>query len=88
MKKDLIAKLDIFTAGKVSIKFGAGNPVFSSGTLTVHTVFGPIDFKILPSDTPFFLCLKDINSKGIYLDNTFNKMRQIKTNIKADVTRK
>jgi hypothetical protein len=62
--------LDTTTAGSVSIRFGAGDPKSSIGSVDVRTPVGIIRFHVLKSATPFLLCLTDMDILRIYFDNT------------------
>jgi hypothetical protein len=68
--------LDRTTAGKATIRFGSGNALESIGTTTVPTPLGPIDFHVIPADTPFLLCLQDMDRLGIKFDNLQNYLQQ------------
>ncbi|KAK1965908.1 hypothetical protein LY78DRAFT_579516, partial [Colletotrichum sublineola] len=46
------ATIDPTTAGKAKIRFGSGDAIESSGTITVATPFGPINFQVMPTNTP------------------------------------
>lgn len=59
-------------AGTASIRFGRGDPVVSLGSTLVPTPFGDIAFHVVPADTPFLLCLADMDRLGIQFDNIRN----------------
>ncbi|KAK2005367.1 hypothetical protein LZ32DRAFT_642395 [Colletotrichum eremochloae] len=60
------ATIDTNTAGKAKIR----------GTITVTTPFGPIDFHVMPTNTPFLLCLADMDRLLIRFDNLNNTLQQ------------
>jgi hypothetical protein len=68
--------LDQSTAGEATIKFGSGQALTSLGTTTVSTPLGPMDFHVVPTDTPFLLCLQDMDRLGIKFDNLKNHLQQ------------
>jgi hypothetical protein len=59
-------------AGKHKIRFGKEDPVASRGTVDVSTLLGTITFHVLPTNTPFLFCIKDINNIGVELHNLKN----------------
>ncbi|UQC88979.1 uncharacterized protein CLUP02_14506, partial [Colletotrichum lupini] len=61
-------------AGIIRISFGLGKEIVALGTVEVETYFGTITFYILPINTPFLLCLKDIDRLGILFNNTKNRI--------------
>ncbi|KAF6807096.1 hypothetical protein CPLU01_15834 [Colletotrichum plurivorum] len=63
-------------AGKANIRFGGGDLLPSNGTITVPTPFGPIDFHVVPVNTPFLLCLADMDRLRIRFDNLANTLQQ------------
>ena len=46
--------------GAVNVQFGIGSTV-SIGSVTVKTLIGLVDFYVVKADTPFLLCLADID---------------------------
>lgn len=66
--------LDTTKAGKASIRFGQGETVTSIGRTTVSTPIGPIKFHIMPCNTPFLMCLRDMDLMGIRFDNLSNQL--------------
>jgi hypothetical protein len=68
--------LDESTAGNATIKFGSGSKISSIGTTTVPTPLGPMQFHVVPTDTPFLLCLQDMDRLGIKFDNLRNCLQQ------------
>ncbi|KAI9034746.1 Ribonuclease H-like domain, partial [Aspergillus affinis] len=63
--------LDTSTAGQVNVQFGIGI-TSSIGSAKVSTPIGNIQFYIVNADTPFLLCLADIDNLGIYYNNLKN----------------
>ncbi|KAI0991702.1 hypothetical protein K3495_g16485, partial [Podosphaera aphanis] len=78
-------QLDRSTAGEHNIRFGKGNAI-SIGTVLVPTIFGEILFHVVPANTPFLLCINDMDRLGIKFDNIKNILKQGKT--RCAVTRK
>jgi hypothetical protein len=68
-------QLDTSTAGQHRIRFGKGEAV-SIGTLQVPTPLGTITFHIVPTNTPFLLCLRDMDNLKIKFDNLDNVLIQ------------
>ena len=54
-----------------TFKFGIGS-TSSIGVATINTPVGNISFHIVEADTPFILCLQDMKSLSVYLDNLKN----------------
>lgn len=61
-------KLDKSTAGTTSVKFGIG-VASSLGTAAIDTPLGIVNFHICPVNTPFLLCLEDMDRLKTYYDN-------------------
>jgi hypothetical protein len=68
------AIIDLSTTGQASIRFGAGDPLDSIGSIDVETPVGNIQFHIVEAMTPFLLSLKDMDQLGVYFDNTKNML--------------
>ena len=64
--------LDEAKAGNAVIRFGPSKTISSIGLAVVPTPFGNIDFYILPQNTPFLLCLDNIDRLGVVFDNLKN----------------
>jgi hypothetical protein len=62
--------LDKSTAGTAHIKFGAGEPLQSIGSIDLQTPIGNIRFHVIEASTPFLLSLRDLDRLNIYFDNT------------------
>ncbi|KAI1101812.1 hypothetical protein F4804DRAFT_334941, partial [Jackrogersella minutella] len=64
--------LDTSTAGNHGVRFGDNPEQLSIGTANVPTPFGIIAFQIMPTNTPFLMCLRDMERLGIFLNNVKN----------------
>ena len=53
-------ELDTSTKGQVTVQFGIGS-TSSIGTTNVHTPIGEVQFHIVDANTPFLLCLVDMD---------------------------
>jgi len=62
--------LDITTKGR-DIKFRKGTTT-TEGTIQVPTPLSIITFHVVPADTPFLLCIQDMDKLGAYLQNLEN----------------
>jgi hypothetical protein len=63
--------MDSSTAGH-KMKFSNNPESTFLGTIAVKTPFRTIHFAVMPINTPFLLCLADINRCGVYLNNINN----------------
>ena len=54
------------------VQFGKGAAASSIGTIRVHSPIGSIDFHVLESDTPFLLCLGDMDRLRVHFNNLTN----------------
>ncbi|KAJ0162349.1 hypothetical protein CTA2_4704 [Colletotrichum tanaceti] len=61
---------------RVLVRFGQDQPVESRSVVIVDTPFGPIRFHVVPVNTPFILCLTDMDRLGIYFNNIDNVLCQ------------
>jgi hypothetical protein len=66
--------IDTFTAGRYKVKFEDNHEISSLGTIGVKTPFGTIHFEIMPTNTPFLLCLADMDRHNVYLNNINNTL--------------
>jgi hypothetical protein len=69
---DIELELDISTKGHVTVQFGVGPGVGSAssvGTINVHTPIGEVQFHVINVNTPFILCLADMDKLQVYYDN-------------------
>jgi hypothetical protein len=53
-------ELDTSTKGQVTVQFGIRS-TSSIGTTNVHTPIGEVQFHIVDANTPFLLCLEDMD---------------------------
>jgi hypothetical protein len=60
--------IDTTRAGFVNVQFGIGSTP-SIGSIIVDTPVGRIEFHAVYADTPFFLCLADIDALQVYYNN-------------------
>jgi len=58
-------------AGQHIIHFGK-NIAISFGTIKVQTLLGYITFHIIPTNTLFLFCIKDMDKLNVKLDNLKN----------------
>jgi hypothetical protein len=58
---DQTIRLDTLTKGQVSVQFGIGM-ASSIGTVEVDSLIGKVYFYVVHADTPFLLCLADMDS--------------------------
>ena len=70
-KIDPSIQLDRSTVGQHNICFRKGNAI-SLGTTNVPTPFGEITFHIVPTNTPFLLCINNIDKIKIQFNNLKN----------------
>ena len=70
-------RIDTSRAGMARIQFGIGS-TSSIGSVTIKTpigVFiGGIGFHVLETDTPFLLCIDDMDALGVYYNNVDNML--------------
>lgn len=66
----IITKISHNTAGKVNVQFGIRN-ISSIGSVDVSTPIGIITFHIVKADTPFIICLKDMEARA-FIGKPFN----------------
>ncbi len=62
-------------AGLHKIRFGKGCAT-SVGTTQIRTPIGLVMFHVVPTRTPFLLCLADMDRLGVRLDNLTNELVQ------------
>ena len=61
-------ELDTSTKGQVIVQFGIRS-TSSIGTTNVHTPIGEVQFHIVDANTPFLLCLADMDKLQVYYNN-------------------
>jgi hypothetical protein len=72
-KKTHPVQLDTAKAGMVNVQFGIGSAT-SIGSITIPTPVGTVEFHIVKADTPFLLCLHDMDSLRAQFLNLTNKI--------------
>jgi hypothetical protein len=65
---DQTIRLDTSTKRQVSVQFGIGMASFI-GTVEVNSLIGKVHFHVVHADTPFLLCLADMDSLQVYYNN-------------------
>ncbi|KAL0929723.1 uncharacterized protein CTRU02_215366 [Colletotrichum truncatum] len=68
--------LNTEAAGGVTVKFGDGIPLESIGTTKVPTPFGSVKFHVIETNTPFLMCLGDMDRLKVYFNNVTNTLIQ------------
>jgi hypothetical protein len=74
-KKDSSIQIDTSTAGSNTIRFGKGTAIVK-GIVRVPTLLGTINFYVVLTNTPFLLCLQDMDAMGVRFDNLKNVLIQ------------
>ncbi len=64
-------QVDKAKAGAVNVQFGIGS-TSSIGSLLLDTPIGIIEFHVVEADTPFLLCLEDMDNLNVYFNNLEN----------------
>jgi hypothetical protein len=67
-KKTYDTTIDVTKAGAVNVQFGIGSTP-SIRSITVNIPVGQAEFHIVKANTPFLLCLKDMDTLGVYYNN-------------------
>lgn len=67
-------ELNTTCANKATRCFGSKILLSSIGTIQVFTPISTINFYVVDTLTPFFFCLKDMNTLSIYLTNITNQL--------------
>ena len=60
--------INTMQAGAVNVQFGIGSTT-SIGSVAVKTPIGLVDFHVVKADTPFLLCLADMDRLQAYYNN-------------------
>lgn len=63
-------------AGEQRISFADNPPKSSLGTVLIPTPFGTMTFHVLPANTPFLMCLNDLDLFKLKFDNLQNTLEQ------------
>jgi hypothetical protein len=71
-KIDPKVQLDMSRAGEHKIRFRKGDLIASQETVNVSTLLGTITFHVLPTNTLFLFCIKDIDNIDVELHNLKN----------------
>lgn len=74
-KIDDSIKIDYSTAGSANFTFGIGSTA-SLGQINLETPIGSIIFHIVSVNTPFLLCLADMDKLGVFFNNVTNELVQ------------
>jgi hypothetical protein len=74
-RKDPSIQLDTSTAGSNRIRFSKGMATVK-GIVRVPTPLSVITFHVVPTNTPFLLCLQDMDAMGVQFDNLKNVLTQ------------
>ena len=70
---DSTIKMDNSTAGSADFTFGIGSTA-SLGHINLDTPIGPVIFHIVSVNTPFLLCLADMDKLGVFFNNVTNEL--------------
>ena len=70
-KKIKHVRVDKSRAGAVNVQFGIGSTL-SIGSLLLDTPIGIIEFYVVEAETPFLLCLEDMDKLNVYFNNLEN----------------
>jgi hypothetical protein len=68
-------EIDTSAAGNNTIRFGKGTTTVK-GVVRIPTPLGTITFHVVPTNTPFLLCLQDMDAMGVRFDNLQNILIQ------------
>ena len=85
LQRVLFVELDKTTAGSTNFVFGIGS-TSSIGTVNLNTPLGMIVFHIVQVNTPFLLCLADMDKLGAFFNNLTNQI--VQSNRSHPVTRR
>jgi len=58
-------------AGAINVQFGIRS-TSSVGLIMINTLVGAIEFYLVKADTPFLLCLADMDTLQVYYNNLQN----------------
>src|SRR6266568_5480510 len=67
------ADIDIMQTGAVNVQFGIGLTALIR-SVAVKTLIGLVNFYIVKADTPFLLCLVDIDRLQVYYNNIIDTL--------------
>lgn len=71
-----IPTVELLPSDVEPVRFGSGPSVHALGSANVKTPIGDIEFHIVPTDTPFLICLQDMDRLGIRYDNLTNTLQR------------
>ena len=66
-------EIDIMQTGAVNVQFSISSTA-SIESITVKTPIGLVDFHVVKADTPFLLCLIDIDRLQVYYNNVMDTL--------------
>ncbi|KHJ33258.1 hypothetical protein EV44_g3270 [Erysiphe necator] len=75
LQKHQKVPIDKSTKSSVNVQFGIG-ATSSIGSIDMITPIGTIKFHIVEANTPFLLCLKDMDSLGVFYNNLTNRIQR------------
>ena len=67
-------ELNTTRANEATICFGSRMSLSSIGTVQIFTPVGTTNFHVIDIPISFLLCLKDMDTLGIYLNNITNQL--------------
>ena len=70
-KKTYDTTIDTSKAGAINVQFGIGSTP-SVGSITINTPIGNVEFHIVQADTPFLLCLTNMDTLKVFYNNLSN----------------
>ncbi len=59
--------------GAINVQFGIGS-TSSVGLIIINTPVGNIEFHVVKADTPFLLCLADMDTLRVYYNNVIDML--------------
>jgi hypothetical protein len=71
LRREQNVNINTNKAGSARFKFGISEAL-SKGTVAVQSPIGIVEFHIVDADTPFLLCLRDLDQAGFYFNNLTN----------------
>ena len=72
--------INLAKAGAVNVQFDIGS-ISSIGSITIATPIGQAEFHVVEADTPFLLCLADLDRLDVYYNNTNDTLVQRESTI-------
>ncbi|KAK1990869.1 hypothetical protein LX36DRAFT_591748, partial [Colletotrichum falcatum] len=80
--------LDTLRASKVGIRFSSRELFKLIRAIKVPTLLGKLTFYVITLDTPFLLCLKDIDRHNVIFNNIINLLVKGNNEIIIPIVRK